>query len=250
MTTQQPAVDPLDVERVKAALSLELENEKARLQLELEREKHRLTVQREADARLARHAEVVYQELGQHMRSLNTFLWQVPGLVIAITGGLWFGAASIDNLLAKRVALGFTALVDVLMIAVVVRMRILFQRNLTYQTKYEGKTPDGPAAASTLKYLVVGSWCVLLAAGALISICGAWLPELVRRSDPTPVGAVQRVSNHEDPPIRNGQPASDAKSTTVKERTGAQGQTTAVDVRTGATPPGPADPSSVGTPRK
>ncbi|HCF1128981.1 TPA: hypothetical protein NH771_004737, partial [Pseudomonas aeruginosa] len=38
--------------------------------------------------------ELSYLEAGQHLRSLNQQLWQVPSMVIAITGGIWYVAAS------------------------------------------------------------------------------------------------------------------------------------------------------------
>ncbi|MEA9983533.1 hypothetical protein QN374_16965, partial [Herbaspirillum sp. RTI4] len=39
----------------------------------------------------ARQEEIGYLEAGLHLRSLNGFLWRVPGMTIAITGGLWYG---------------------------------------------------------------------------------------------------------------------------------------------------------------
>ncbi|TFZ03368.1 hypothetical protein [Ramlibacter rhizophilus] len=242
MNTQISAPSALELERLKASLSIDLEREKSRLQTELEQEKHRLSAQREEEARRAKRSEVVYLELGQHMRSLNTFLWQVPGLVIAITGGLWFGAASIENLQSKRIALGFTAAVDLLMIPIVWRMRMLFQRNLAYQMKYESNTLDGPAAASSWKYVVIGIWTLLLGAGGVISVCGAISPELVRRSEPSGLVAAHKESNSRPAAApEQGQPALPASTGNAQERTGAKGQARASDGRSAANPAPTAD---------
>ena len=53
--------------------------------------------------------ELMYLEAGQHLRSLNQLMWQVPSMVIAITGGLWYGATTVDELQARTVVLAFAA---------------------------------------------------------------------------------------------------------------------------------------------
>src|SRR3546814_15700834 len=65
---------------------------------------------------LFKKEELSYLEAGQHLRSLNQQLWQVPSMVIAITGGIWYGAASITGGSPKILALGFAVAVNILTI--------------------------------------------------------------------------------------------------------------------------------------
>lgn len=171
------------LEELKSSLSKGLEDHKSKLATELELRKHELTLAREDTARNARLAEVIYLEAGQHMRSLNALFWQIPGLAIAVTGGLWFGASTLMEPGARRLVLSFTALADFLLIFVLFRMRYLFQLSLGFQLAYEANERNtrvgaGPKSGR-FRYLVVSLWALLLLGATVVSVVGALNPEQV-----------------------------------------------------------------------
>jgi len=69
--------------------------------------------------------KVCYEQNCLQMRSLNQIMWQVPMIAMTLTGGLWFGASSSQNLdpAAKTLLFIFCALGDVAMIFVIQRVR-------------------------------------------------------------------------------------------------------------------------------
>ena len=89
--------------------------------------KHRLASDLEERKWQFKTLELKYLEAGQHLRSLNQLMWQVPSMVIAITGGLWYGATTVDELQARTVVLSFAAFFSVLTIVIIWRLRQLIQ---------------------------------------------------------------------------------------------------------------------------
>jgi len=111
--------------------------------------------------------ELSYLEAGQHLRSLNQQLWQVPSMVIAITGGIWYGAASISGDLPKVLALSFAAIVNLLTIPIVIRLRQLIKKHITLQLTFNMlKDSKG-------NYTVITCWILLLLTAAGLSIAAA-----------------------------------------------------------------------------
>lgn len=80
--------------------------------------------------------EVTYLEAGQHMRSLNQYMWQVPSLVIAINGGLWYGATLMNNtaIIFIMLLVGFF---DLLAIITLFRLRGLIGSKIEIQKNIE-----------------------------------------------------------------------------------------------------------------
>ncbi|ABA72480.1 hypothetical protein K7459_06550 [Pseudomonas fluorescens] len=111
--------------------------------------------------------ELSYVEAGQHLRSLNQQLWQVPSMVIAITGGIWFGAASITSDMPKVLALSFAAAVNILTIPIIIRLRHLIQKYIKLQLAFMNKE-DGKGGRT-----VITCWILLLSIAACLSIAGA-----------------------------------------------------------------------------
>ena len=72
-----------------------------------------------------RKEELQFLEAGQHLRSLNQFLWQAPGMAIAITGGIWYGITMFSAPAAKIAALLFVAMFNFATILVICRLRSL-----------------------------------------------------------------------------------------------------------------------------
>lgn len=111
--------------------------------------------------------ELSYLEAGQHLRSLNQQLWQVPSMVIAITGGIWYGTASISGDLPKVLALSFAATVNILTIPIIVRLRQLIKKHINLQLAFNQQSD------SKGNYTVITCWILLLLTAACLSIAGA-----------------------------------------------------------------------------
>ncbi|KTC04007.1 hypothetical protein [Pseudomonas syringae] len=111
--------------------------------------------------------ELSYCEAGLHLRSLNQQLWQVPSMVIAITGGIWYGAASISGDLPKVLALSFAAAVNILTIPIIVRLRQLIKKHINHQLLFNHQQD------SKGNYTVITCWTLLLITAACFSIASA-----------------------------------------------------------------------------
>lgn len=121
--------------------------------------------------------ELSYLEAGQHLRSLNLQLWQVPSMVIAITGGIWYGAASVSADMPKMLALLFAAAVNVLTIPIVIRLRQLVQKHIKIQLAFNN--------INDIKgtYTVIACWILLLFTAACLSVVGALNVEKISIED-------------------------------------------------------------------
>ncbi|MBI5498937.1 MAG: hypothetical protein HY907_01735 [Deltaproteobacteria bacterium] len=66
-----------------------------------------------------------YEQNAEFARLLNQIIWQIPVLAITLTGGLWYAVASLDGLRdgVRQLLLAFGAVVDVVLILVLHRMR-------------------------------------------------------------------------------------------------------------------------------
>ncbi len=116
--------------------------------------------------------ELQYLEAGQHLRSLNQLMWQVPGMVIAITGGLWYGATTVESELPRTVVLLFAALFDILTILIIWRLRDLIEKHITLQRSFSSSTDS----ASKGKKTVIICWSAALIAAAVVGLVGAAFP--------------------------------------------------------------------------
>ena len=114
-----------------------------------------------------RKEELIYQEAGLHLRSLNQHLWQVPGMAIAITGGMWYAAASLGHISAKIAILIFAALVCFTTIVVLWRIRSIISIQLKIQKRFANERKD------KINRVVIICWSLLLLLAAALSIAGA-----------------------------------------------------------------------------
>lgn len=110
--------------------------------------------------------ELSYLEAGQHLRSLNQQLWQVPSMVIAITGGIWYTASTVGDF-PRILALYFTAVVNILTIPIILRLRQLIGKHINFQLKFN-KQNDSKG-----NYTVITCWILLLLTATSLSIAGA-----------------------------------------------------------------------------
>ncbi|MET3139339.1 hypothetical protein AAKU61_003720 [Undibacterium sp. GrIS 1.2] len=130
--------------------------------------KHRMNLALEAQKWEYKKQELVFVEAGQHIRSLNVTLWQVPSMAIAITGGLWYGISLFDQEAVKIAALIFTSLVDLVTVRIIWRLRAVMSGYLTAQLSFQSLTDAGKP-----KHVVMWCWTIILFAAALLGVLGA-----------------------------------------------------------------------------
>ena len=136
----------------------------------LDRLKHVLVLKLEHQKWQYRKRELVGLEAGQHLRALNSIMWQVPGMAIAITGGLWFGVTTINNDPPKVCILIFAAMVDLITVPVIFRLRGVIEKQILVQRELA----DGTVATKKERdRIVVLCWSFLLVGAAMLNIIGA-----------------------------------------------------------------------------
>lgn len=155
--------------------------------------KHRLASDLEERKWQFKKLELQYLEAGQHLRSLNQLMWQVPSMVIAITGGLWYGSTTVDELQARAVVLYFAAVFSLLTIVIIWRLRRLIQMHIGRQSRFSPDNGDAPRE----KYVVIGCWIAALLGSAIVSTLGALNPSYLSKKQEPPKEAKCCVSQIE-----------------------------------------------------
>ncbi|WP_175718800.1 hypothetical protein [Burkholderia anthina] len=141
--------------------------------------RHRHALEIEERKWAYRKEELRYLEAGQHLRSLNQLMWQVPSLAIAITGGLWYGATVVGDDTARRFLFIFSGTVDVLTIVTLWRLRSIIGKHLAYQIQFAGVSDQ-----DRFRRVVISCWSVALLAAAVGGGMGAWSPSLFNKKAP------------------------------------------------------------------
>lgn len=142
--------------------------------------KHRFALELEAKKWNYRRQELQYLEAGQHLRSLNQLMWQVPSMAIAVTGGLWYGATTVESDAPRAWVFGFTAFVDVLIVIIIWRLRSLIEKHIQHQEAFAGEG----GSRGRLRYVVISCWIFALIAAAVVSAAGAFNPSVIaKKSD-------------------------------------------------------------------
>lgn len=163
--------------------------------------------------------ELKYLEAGQHLRSLNQLMWQVPSMVIAITGGLWYGATTVDELQARTVVLSFAAVFSVLTIVIIWRLRQLIQMHIDRQRLFAPDDEQGPRG----KYVVIGCWTAALLGSAIVSTLGACNPSHLSKKPEPPkeakccVSQIEVVTNPVQPLMCSVQPPAKKQPTAASK---------------------------------
>ncbi|AXF12986.1 hypothetical protein [Paraburkholderia caledonica] len=147
--------------------------------------KHKLAAKLEAQKWIYRKTELEFLEAGQHLRALNQIMWQVPGMAIAVTGGLWYGVTLIDGAIPRIGILLFAAIIDLLTICVIWRLRGIIEKQIRIQKKFAGEE-DG--ARRERDRIVVFCWSFMLAAATLLSAIGPFFVSDLskKKADPAP----------------------------------------------------------------
>jgi len=138
-----------------------------------EKIKHRNALELERQKWDYKKEELQYVEAGQHLRSLNQLMWQVPSLAIALTGGLWYGATLVSDETMRRYLLGFSAGVDLLTIVTLLRLRSVIGVHIDYQKRFAGATSQDK---DIFRYTVITCWSIALLAAAVGGIFGVCSP--------------------------------------------------------------------------
>lgn len=164
--------------------------------------KHRLASDLEERKWLFKKLELQYLEAGQHLRSLNQLMWQVPSMVIAITGGLWYGATTVDELQARTVVLTFAAVFSLLAIRIIWRLRQLIQMHIDRQSQF---SPGNDVPRD--RHVVIRYWSAALVASTIVSTLGACNPSYLSKKQEPPkeakccVSQIEVVTNPVQPPV-------------------------------------------------
>lgn len=133
-----------------------------------------------------RKQELAFLEAGQHMRALNQLMWQVPNIAMAITGGLWYGAANVHTDGPRAWVFAFAALADCMTVITLWRLRYLIELEIGKQKQFESLIFDQRVkvvfpswildCATTVfgkENIVVKCWTVVLLAAAAVGVLGA-----------------------------------------------------------------------------
>ena len=84
--------------------------------------------------------KIIYQENCTNFRHLNEILWRVPVLAMTLTGGLWFGIASLNISNNIRIVLLLLSCVaNLIFIVVLFRLRKIMDRYLRDIRNFENK---------------------------------------------------------------------------------------------------------------
>jgi hypothetical protein len=115
--------------------------------------------------------KVIYEQRCEDFRSLNSFLWQSPIIIMTLTGGLWFAVATfaISNS-GRSMLLVFAGLANLLMIGALIRLRWVMQNVLRDIRAYDGKHAVGG------NFIIVGIFSTLLLMTAIGSLAAACQP--------------------------------------------------------------------------
>jgi len=137
--------------------------------MEQNKEKHNSDFERE---------KVCYEQNYLQFRSLNQIMWQVPIIAMTLTGGLWFGAAKVNNIQNFQYALLVLAFIgNAGLIVILTRIRYVMGE---YLDALRGFHPKGFVEAKGENWLtrserVVGTFRLLLGISAVISLIGIWM---------------------------------------------------------------------------
>lgn len=106
--------------------------------------------------------KTLYVEWNQNFRHLNEIMWKVPVMAMSLTGGLWFGIASLDISCNMRVALlALSGLSNSIFIFVLWRLRSIMAMYLEKIRSFEGRPSD-------FGYKVVIGFSIILLTSAVI----------------------------------------------------------------------------------
>lgn len=124
-----------------------------------------------------------FEQNSESIRHLNEILWKIPLIAMTLTGGLWYGIATTNALppLAIRALLVLTALTDISLIIVLLRVRSVMGQYIEQARAFNPtRYPDAEWGSKCKllpkpfrKWLVVWVFSLLLLVAGGMSLYGA-----------------------------------------------------------------------------
>lgn len=104
----------------------------------------------------------IYKQRCEDFRSLNAILWQVPVMLMTITGGLWFAIAKFEMSRYPRVGLLlFVVIINVIFMRVLYRLRQVME-SLLERIHYFERIPHH-VGFKIVHWFIGGMVCIILA---------------------------------------------------------------------------------------
>jgi hypothetical protein len=121
------------------------------------------------EPQVAGNKDLIYEQQSNEFRSLNTFFWQIPLIMMTLNGGLWFSVATLEvDPIVQRCMLWFAAGANLVMAVALVRLRKVMGDLLKEIRAYEGRA--APKTERIILWLFCGVF-VVAATGALVASC-------------------------------------------------------------------------------
>jgi hypothetical protein len=121
--------------------------------------------------------KVCYEQHSESFRNLNNQMWQVPIIAMTLTGGLWFGVFS-SNDIEKPIAaalLFFCGLCNVMFICILFRVRLVMSLLIEKLSLFNSGYAINPSQSNKGNYilrkenLVITLFSIMLGVSASIS---------------------------------------------------------------------------------
>ena len=115
----------------------------------------------------------IYTQNSENFRSLNSLMWQIPLIGMTLTGGLWFGVASVsEDPVLRSALLGLACVGNVALAVILHRLRFVMQKYLEWlQSNANAGFVDATGQRLFTKNKVVRStFQTVLLLAALISL--------------------------------------------------------------------------------
>lgn len=106
-----------------------------------------------------------FEQNAAQFRALNQIMWQVPVLAMTVTGGLWFGAATLREMSGfQTILLALAGVANLGFVVVLIRLRYVMQKYLEAMKGYHATS-----FVETKGGWVAGTFCLLLLLSAIAS---------------------------------------------------------------------------------
>jgi hypothetical protein len=126
-------------------------------------------------------AKLCYEQNCEAQRSLNQIMWQIPVIAMTLTGGLWYGVASLNtiDIPVKYGLLLFAVIADLLLILVILRVRSVMAAYLQKIKEFYPPSFANTESIGATSWLsergVAKTFCLLLFIAAIMSFIGLFV---------------------------------------------------------------------------
>ena len=125
--------------------------------------------------------QVCYEQNCENFRDLNRMMWQVPMMAMTLTGGLWYGIGTIEEIdvALRTLLLSFAAVANVALVLVIQRVRSVMDAYLGRIREFCPPSFADSRHAKHTRWLPEGGVCntfsVFLCVSALMNAAGIFL---------------------------------------------------------------------------